>query len=166
MKKKILVVCLLIALVLVPATAASYKGATKNNTLGLGLNVGTNSGLGLKAGIGKSDIIADLGFGALNFDFSIDAAYMYEVASIKLNNHNSIPVTVGGGANVGIDFKSFDSVNVGVFGMAGLEYTFKDVPINLYGRLGLGLNLGVEGDQVDAGFGWMLHIGALYMFDI
>ncbi len=61
MKKRVILAILLVLLILAPVTAASYRGSEKNGTVGVGLNVGTNTGLGLKFGMGDFDIQANIG---------------------------------------------------------------------------------------------------------
>lgn len=170
MKKKILVVCLLIALVLVPATAASYKGSTAKNTLGVGLNLGTNTGVGLKFGMGKFDVIGNVGIADFHFGnpttIAADAAASYEVYDIDIKGQHHMPITVGLGVNADFVIGSESSVSVGILAPVGIEYTIPTFPMNFYLRLAPGLDIKIDGSGVGFGFGFGAYLGALYMFDI
>ena len=61
--KKVLLALILVALVLVPAAAATER-ASKTD-LAVGLNLGTNNGVGIQYRMNDFDIIANVGFGFL-----------------------------------------------------------------------------------------------------
>ncbi|MDY5930697.1 MAG: hypothetical protein SPJ34_01550, partial [Candidatus Ornithospirochaeta sp.] len=61
MKKKALLICLLAALLVSPVFADSTKGTEKDGSFGLGLNLGTNTGVGMKFGMGSFDVLANVG---------------------------------------------------------------------------------------------------------
>ena len=52
-----------------------------------------------------------------------------------------------------------DSFNMDILGVARLEYTFKDTPINLYAEGGLGVNAFNEAE-----LGWTASAGVRYVF--
>jgi hypothetical protein len=57
--KKVLLALILVALVLVPATAAT-DGVAKSD-LAVGLNLGTNTGVGVQYRMDKFDIVGNVG---------------------------------------------------------------------------------------------------------
>ena len=65
MKKKVLVLLVIALMAAVPAMAASTRGAADDGSVGIGLNLGTNTGLGMKFGMGKFDIFADVGLSVI-----------------------------------------------------------------------------------------------------
>ena len=106
MKKKVLLIALLVALILAPVTAASYRGSEKNGTFGVGLNLGTNTGVGLKFGMGDFDILANIGLSnfqvsADRFSLAGDIAASYEVYDVDFGKGHHMPITVGGGVTMG-----------------------------------------------------------------
>ena len=58
MKKALTVLLVLVAIVAMPLAAADSRGTSEEGAIGIGLNLGTNNGLGLKFGMGKFDIVA------------------------------------------------------------------------------------------------------------
>ncbi len=169
MKKKVLLVAVLALLLLAPLTAASTRGTASDGSVGVGLNLGTNTGLGLKFGMGKFDVIANIGVDAMHIGsngvgLGGDIGAFYEVYDIEIDRRNHLPVTVGLMAPMGFFFGEQFAMNVGVLAAAGIEYTIPDVPINLYLRLGFGVDLGITNNGVEAGFGFSGGVGALWMF--
>ena len=168
MKKKVLVLLVVAVLAVAPAMAASYRGSAEEGSVGVGINLGTNTGLGLKFGMGKFDIFADVGLDAWHIGsdgvgLGGDVGVSYEVYDIDLGGKHHMPVTVGLMVPMGFFFGNSFSMNLGVVIQAGLEYQFPEVPILLYLRLGGGIDMKIVGD-------WMLgglfagSIGALWMF--
>ena len=49
MKKKVLVLLVVAILAITPAMAANSKGASEDGSVGIGLNLGTNTGLGVNS---------------------------------------------------------------------------------------------------------------------
>ncbi len=169
MKKKFILVLMLIALVLVPATAASYKGSTDDGTVGVGLNLGTNTGLGLKFGFGKFDILANVGLSNFqvtkdSFTLGGDVAVSYQVYDIEIDRKNHMPITVGIGASTGFRFAEKFGFDLDILVPVGIEYTFPEVPINLYVRLAPGMSI-MENTELKVGFAFAGYIGALWMFN-
>jgi len=165
--KKVLIVLALICLVAFPVMAGnSYTGATKKNSVGVGLNLGTNTGVGLRFGMGSFDILANVGinnFSFKPFTLSADAAASYKVYTIDGGKDLKFPITVGVGAKAAIAFGDTTAVDLGVLVPVGIEYTFSEVPVTLYIRLAPGVKL-LEATAFKIGFDYSGYIGALWNF--
>lgn len=172
MKKRVLIIALLIALILVPVSAASYRGSERDGAFGIGLNLGTNTGVGLKFGMGNFDILANVGL--LNFgigedglSMSGDVAVSYNVYTIDGGRNLEFPITVGLGATTSFHFGDPFLFNLGVVVPVGIEYSFAqlnpDVPITVYLRLAPGVSL-INGNDFKVGFAFAGYLGALWMF--
>ena len=168
MKKKVLVLLVVAVLAVAPAMAADYRGSTEDGSVGVGINLGTNTGLGLKFGMGKFDIFADVGLDAWHIGsdgvgLGGDVGVSYEVYDIDLGGKHHMPITVGLMVPMGFFFGNNFSMNLGVVIQAGLEYQFPEVPILLYLRLGGGIDMKIVGDWTLGGL-FAGSIGALWMF--
>ena len=168
MKKKVLVLLVVAVLAVAPAMAASYRGSAEEGSVGVGINLGTNTGLGLKFGMGKFDIFADVGLDAWHIGsdgvgLGGDVGVSYEVYDIDLGGKHHMPITVGLMVPMGFFFGNNFSMNLGVVIQAGLEYQFPEVPILLYLRLGGGIDMKIVGDWTLGGL-FAGSIGALWMF--
>lgn len=168
MKKRIIVIALLVLCLITPVFAASYKGAADKGSVGVGLNLGTNTGVGFRYGMGKFDVLAN--FGLNNFKFnpfsmSADAAVSYKVYTIDGGKRNlQFPITVGGGAALGMTFAdSSVGIDFALLLPVGIEYTFNEVPITLYLRLAPGLQL-FTNTNFKMNFAFAGYIGALWNF--
>ena len=74
MKKKLALLALVFVVLVTPAFSA---GVSKDNSVGVGLNLGTNTGVGLRFGLGDFDILSNLGFSMLDAfegDFRLNSA--------------------------------------------------------------------------------------------
>lgn len=168
MKKKVLVLLVVAVLAVAPAMAADYRGSAEEGSVGVGINLGTNTGLGLKFGMGKFDIFADVGLDAWHIGsdgvgLGGDVGVSYEVYDIDLGGKHHMPITVGLMVPMGFFFGNNFSMNLGVVIQAGLEYQFPEVPILLYLRLGGGIDMKIVGDWTLGGL-FAGSIGALWMF--
>jgi len=171
MKKKIAIVALLVLCLAAPVFAGNTIGASKRNTLGVGLNLGTNTGVGFRYGIGNFDVIANFGLDLLHIGsnglaFGGDAGVAYQVYNFDLGHGNYMPLTVGlvgvtsfAASDNGVDF------DLSVLVPVGIEYTFQDVPITLYLRLAPGMRI-MQNTAIDLGFDFGAYIGALWNFDL
>lgn len=164
MKKKVLLIALLVALILAPVTAASYRGSEKNGTFGVGLNLGTNTGVGLKFGMGDFDILANIGLSnfqvsADRFSLAGDIAASYEVYDVDFGKGHHMPITVGVGASMGFVFSDPFQFGLSVLVPVGVSYQIPDFPMQFYLRLAPGLAVLPE-----INFGFAGYIGALWMF--
>ncbi len=167
MKKRIVLVALLVLCLMAPVFAASTKGVTQKGSVGVGLNLGTNTGVGFRYGMGQFDVLAN--FGLNNFKFnpfsmSVDAAASYKVYTIDGGKRNlQFPITVGGGAALAITFAEKPAIDFSVLVPVGIEYTFADVPITLYLRLAPGVEI-FNASSFKLGFAFAGYIGALWNF--
>ena len=85
MKKKIAIIAVVFALIVTPVFAAG--GVSEDNSIGVGLNLGTNTGVALRFGLGDFDVLANFGFDMLNIfngDFTLagDAAASWNFYTI------------------------------------------------------------------------------------
>lgn len=166
MKKKVLVLLVVAILAITPAMAANSKGASEDGSVGIGLNLGTNTGLGLKFGMGKFDIFANVGLSFLNgYGLGADVGVSYEVYDIDLGGKHHMPVTVGLMAPVEMNWNPF-YLSVSALIHAGLEYQIPDVPVLFYLRLGLGakFNISKADDAKFVDFTGSGALGVLYVF--
>ena len=168
MKKKALVICLLAALLVAPAFAASTAGTDKDGSFGLGLNLGTNTGVGMKFGMGSFDVLANVGLD--NFKVSnagvgigFDTSCSFQVYDFKIDSQNHMPLSVGLGVSSKFFFGNEFKFGLDVLFPVGLSYQFPKVPIELYLRLAPGLQV-FKDTQLQLGFGMGAYIGALYKF--
>ncbi len=173
--KKVVLVVLLVALILAPVMAANnpmqkYSGATKKDSLGIGLNLGTNTGVGISYGMGKYDVIADIGlnnFGVYPLSLRADCCFVYTLYDVVLSDDLGIskatlPVTVGLAGAAGLTFADDFQFGVSVLVPVGIQYTFDNFPCTLYLRIAPGLSL-VDQSGFAIGFGFAGYIGALYL---
>ena len=162
MRKKVLLIALLVALILAPVTAASYRGSENDGAIGVGLNLGTNTGVGLKFGFGDFDVLANIGLDNFRFNpFSLggDVAVSYEVYDFDFGRGHHMPLTVGVGASMGFVFDDPFVFDLAVLVPVGISYQIPDFPMQFYLRLAPGLAVLPELDFAFAGY-----IGALWMF--
>ena len=170
MKKKVLVLLVVAVLAVAPAMAASYRGSAEEGSVGVGINLGTNTGLGLKFGMGKFDIFADVGLDAWHIGsdgvgLGGDVGVSYEVYDIDLGGKHHMPVTVGLMFPLGfvIHDNGFD-FDLGVAVQAGLEYQIPDVPLSFYLRLGVGPGFTFGSSGFHMYPAWSAALGMLYVF--
>lgn len=167
MKKKIVLIALLVLCLAVPAFSAT-RGVAKNNSFGLGLNLGTVNGVAMRFGMGDFDLLANVGFDVLNISadswtLTGDVAASYKVYTIDGGRNLQFPITVGISAVPSITFASETTVNFDVLVPVGIEYTFDEVPITLYLRLAPGLQV-IANTKVEPAFAFGGYIGALWNF--
>ena len=165
-KRTSLIVLALLLLILAPVTSASLRtSSAAYSKFALGLNLGTNTGLGFQYRVNRDfDVIGNLGlnnFGVSHLSF--DMAANYKVSEFTIDRAD-FDVTMGLGVNVGIPLSSGNGVHFAVLAPIGIMYHIHDVPIDLYFRLAPGLQI-VQGDVVDIDFAISAFIGALWRFD-
>ena len=166
MRKKVLLIALLVALILAPVTAASYRGSENDGAIGVGLNLGTNTGVGLKFGFGDFDVLANIGLDNFRFNpFSLggDVAVSYEVYDFDFGRGHHMPLTVGLGAKTGFDFAKTFGFDLAVVVPVGISYQIPDFPMQFYLRLAPGLGL-FNDSNFNLKFAFAGYIGALWMF--
>ena len=168
MKKKALLICLLAALLVSPAFSASTAGTEKDGSFGLGFYFGTQTGVGMKFGMGKFDILANY---RLN-DFEIsnagvfigfDTSCSFQVYDFKIDSQNHLPLSVGIGLSTGFDFSSNFTYDLGILVPVGISYQLHKLPAELYFRLVPALNI-VRWNSLNVGLRMDAYVGALYKF--
>ncbi len=167
MKKRIYpIVAILLVLVLVPLTAAPFRGTSASySKFALGLNLGTNTGLGFQYRANRDfDVIGNLGLNDFGVDhLSFDMAANYKISEFWIDRAD-FDVTMGLGVNVGIPLKEGENINFAVLVPFGIMYHFTEVPIDMYIRLAPGVRI-IKGGNVDIGFDMSAFIGALWRFN-
>ncbi len=168
MKKALTVLLVLVAIVAMPLAAADSRGTSEEGAIGIGLNLGTVNGLGLKFGMGDFDIIANIGLdvfhaGSKGLALGGDVGFQYEVYDIQIDGPHHMPVTVGLLVPMGFFIGDPFGMTLGIEAMAGLEYQIPDVPVLFYLRLAFGVDL-VLAPQFDVGFGFSGALGVMYVF--
>lgn len=156
--KKVLLAVLLLAMVLLPATAAERASKTD---LAVGLNLGTNTGVGVQYRMNDFDVIGNVGFGFIGgSSLSVDAAANYKVAEFNIEKAQ-FDVTVGGGAALSIPFEEGKKLGLAAIVPVGIVYSMdnKDLPLDFYLRLAPGVSI-----LPDVGFHMGGYIGALWRF--
>ncbi len=169
MKKKIAIIAVVFALIVTPVFAAG--GVSEDNSIGVGLNLGTNTGVALRFGLGDFDVLANLGFDMLNIfngDFTLagDAAASWNFYTIDGGRGLEFPLTVGAGVNTAISFNDGVKTDLSVIVPVGIEYNFNqisDVPITMYLRLAPGMQM-LKANKWDPSFDFAFYLGALWNF--
>jgi hypothetical protein len=166
--KKLVLVLVLVAMILVPVTSAAMEtSSAAKSTYAVGLNLGTNSGIGFQYKLNKDfDLIGNLGLD--NFAttrLSFDAAVNVKVYQFSIEDAD-FDVTVGAGAYVGIPLQSGLGFDVSAIVPVGIVYSFDEdiAPIDLYIRLAPGLQI-IKANVIDLGFDFMGYIGGLWRFN-
>lgn len=166
--KKVFFVLVLVALILVPATSATFTtSSAANSKYAVGLNLGTNTGVGFQYRMGdKFDVIGNLGL--RNFGVSklaLDAAANFKVYEFSIQDFD-FDVTVGGGLYLGIPIQSGYKVDLAVLVPVGLVYSIDEdiVPIDVYFRLAPGAML-INNGTTGFDFGISSYLGALWRFN-
>ena len=152
--RKVVLTLAIITLILVPVAAT--------NSFALGLNLGTNTGLGVQYQMNDFDVVGNVGYGFLNNGYiSVDAAASYKVADFSINKAH-FDVTAGIGGLLGISLDSEEKLSVAVILPVGLKYSLanKDWPLDFYFRVFPGLKVfkGVD-------FVWGANVAALWRFN-
>lgn len=169
MKKKIALMVLIFAMLVTPVFALG--GVSEDNSFGVGLNLGTNTGVGLRFGFGDFDILSNIGFDVLNvfsgnFVLAGDVTASWNFYTIDGGRGLEFPLTVGVGANTAIAFNDGVSASLSAIVPVGIEYNFSqisDVPITMYLRLAPGLRI-ISANRVDVGFAFAGYLGAIWNF--
>ena len=165
-KRTYLVVFTLLVLILVPVASAPFGGSSAAySKFALGLNLGTNTGLGFQYRANRDfDVIGNLGFNDFgNSHLSFDVAANYKIGQFNIDRAE-FDVTMGGGVNVGIPLKAESGFDFAVLVPFGVVYHFTEAPIDVYFRLAPGFQI-VKGDEVGFGFGFSGFLGALWRFN-
>ncbi|MFA6784452.1 MAG: hypothetical protein WC136_10390 [Sphaerochaeta sp.] len=164
MKKKMFLVLFLVALVLAPAASATLTtSSAANSKYAVGLNLGTNTGVGFQYRMNREfDVIGNLGLNNFGLKYlSFDVAANYKVYEFSIEKAD-FDVTVGVGPYVGIPIDAESKVALSVLAPVGLVYSINDndIPLDLYLRIAPGLKILPE-----IGFGFSGYLGALWRFN-
>ena len=166
MKKRtyVIVVALLVMFLVPVASAPLRTSSAAYSKYALGLNLGTNTGLGFQVRANRDfDIIGNLGLDNFNSSqLSFDVAANYKINEFSIDRAD-FDVTMGLGVNVGIPLNSDDGFDFSVLVPFGIVYHFTEVPIDVYFRLAPGIQI-VKGNDVGLGFGFSAFLGGLWIF--
>ena len=139
MKKKLLTVVALMALVMLPTFA-------KSSDMSAGLAVGTINGVGFKYNVNK-DITAGgtVGWDLLEGTINVEGFGLYKVAEVDMQK-DVIDINAGLGGAAKIPLSNTDMFGLSVLAMGEASYSFDgDFPIDLLLRLEPGLGMTFEG---------------------
>ena len=170
MKKRLVMLALALVMIVTPVFA--IVGVAEDDTVGVGLNLGTNTGVALRFGLGDFDILSNLGFSMLrafegDFGMSGDVAFSWNYYTIDGGRGLEFPLTIGLGANVDIDFSNDFNTDFAILFPIGIEYNFaqlnSDVPITVYFRFAPGFSI-VQNSKADVGFAYGVYLGAMWNF--
>ncbi len=151
--KKVVFAILAVMLVLVPVSAQS--------NFALGLNLGTNMGVGFQFQMKDFDLVGNVGYSLVDAKhLSVDAAASYKVADFAISKAQ-FDVTAGIGGYVNIPFSDQASLGAAVLVPVGVKYSLanKNVPLDFILRLSPGLRI-----LPDLGFGFGGNLAILWRF--
>ncbi len=159
--KKVLLALILVALIVVPVTAAT-GGAAKSD-LAVGLNLGTNTGVGVQYRMNDFDIVGNVGLENFGGTLAVDAAanfafYEFEIEKAKFD------VTAGAGLALSIPFDG-SGVSLEAIIPVGLFYSMNndDFPLDFYLRVGPTVRI-IKGTKANLIGGYGV-LGALWRFN-
>lgn len=170
MKKKIALVLLALVLLATPAFAAG--GVTRDNSWGIGVNLGNNTGVALRFGFGDFDLLANVGLAAFSLNsnglgLGGDVAFSWNFYTIDGGADLEFPLSIGLGASTQVHFGDPTGANLSVIVPVGIEYDFSqlnsDVPITAYFRLAPGVTI-LRANKVDIAFDFVAYLGAIWTF--
>lgn len=168
MKKKIVLIALLVLCLAAPVFA-SLNGVTRKDSLGVGLNLGTNTGVAFRYGMGDFDITANVSFDVLEvFNGTVviagDVGGAWNFYTIDGGRNLQFPLTFGVSAVPALVIgDGTTSFNFSILFPVGIEYTFDDVPITVYLKLAPGMSI-VDNASVKVSPEFGAYIGALWNF--
>ncbi len=167
MKKRtyLIVFALLVMMVAPVASAPLRTSSAAYSKFALGLNLGTNTGLGFQVRANRDfDVIGNLGFNDFgNSHLSFDVAANYKIGEFNIDRAD-FDVTMGLGVNVGIPLQDSYGFDFTVLVPFGVVYHFTEVPIDVYFRLAPGLQI-VKDNEVGVGLGFSGFLGGLWRFN-
>lgn len=157
--KKIVLVLVLAAMILAPVAAKGTTGAS-TTTYGIGLNLGTPSGLAFQYKVSKEfDLIANLDYGFYGKWVGGGVGVNFKVADFDWTD-GSWFLTVGAMGDIGVTLGDNSGFYLSAVAPVRLNYQFPKAPWSFYVSVAPGVaifpNLGFA---IDGG------IGAMYLFD-
>ncbi len=153
--KKVLFTLLAVMLVLAPVSA--------KNDVAVGVNLGTNMGVGFQYQMKDFDLVGNVGYSLLDLQnphLSVDAAASYKVYEFAINKAK-FDVTVGLGGSANIPFTQGGGFGVAALVPVGLRYSLdaKNVPLDFILRVSPGVQI-----LPKVGFGWGANLAVLWRF--
>lgn len=138
---------------------------TTHPTWAAGLALGTNSGAQVNYRVNpRLTVEGVVGFGILKKNLLVEAYGLYNVHSFQINEE-MLDVNAGAGASLGLKFDSSTTINMGVYGVGELSYSFDDnLPLDLALRVGIGANFDFTGDGIKTSLGVPAAITCTYRF--
>lgn len=169
MKKKIMLLALALVMLVTPLFAIG--GTSEDNSVGVGINFGNNTGVALRFGFGDFDVLANIGVSmfSLNssgYGFGGDAAFNWNLYTIDGGRGLEFPLTIGAGLSTSVHFGDPTIFNLAVLFPFGIEYDFaqiSDVPITVYFRLAPGFSL-ITANDLNVKFELGAYLGAIWTF--
>lgn len=155
MKKKLLTVVALIALVMVPNFA-------KSSDMSVGLALGTINGVGFKYNVDKDITVGGtLGFDLIGGTLNAEGFGLYKVTEVQVDKLD-FDINAGAGASLNVPL-SGGAFSLSVLGMGEASYSFdsKDYPIDLLLRLEPGIGMTFS-SGVKAAFVMQASVQALW----
>ncbi len=158
MKKKLLTVVALIALVMVPTFA-------KSSDMSAGLALGTINGVGFKYNVDKDITVGGtLGFDIIEGTLNAEGFGLYKISEFQIEKEN-FDVNAGAGASLNVPLKTGGAFSVSVLGMGEVSYSLdnKDFPLDFLLRLEPGIGM-TFANSFDAKFVMQGSVQALWRF--
>lgn len=167
MNKKVIALVLIFALALCSVFAQSTTGTSKKNAFSLGIGLGTNNGVALKYGFGKFDLQGNVGVKVVGgVQFCGDVGAFYNFYDWKFNTGTftkTQTISFTAGPVCAISYKS-NTLGIDVLGVAGAEYTWSDVPVTMFLKLGAGYGMKIAQSSFTGSVAFYGVLGALYTF--
>ncbi|MEA5027541.1 MAG: hypothetical protein VB056_01570 [Sphaerochaeta associata] len=159
--KKVVLALILVALILVPATAAT-EGASRSD-FAVGLNLGTNTGVGVQYRMNNFDIVGNAGLENFGGTLAADAAANFAVYEFNIEKAK-FDVTVGAGLALALPFDG-SGVSLEAIFPVGLFYSMdnNDFPLDFYLRVGPTVRI-IKGTKANLIGGYGV-LGALWRFN-
>ncbi|HTK82027.1 MAG TPA: hypothetical protein VL633_07025 [Bacteroidota bacterium] len=145
--------CMMVLLVLLSLLALPATGRSQGSGFGVGVIVGEPTGFSFKGWMdSKSAIDAGLAWSFVRgTSFHVHADYLFHSFGV-FNSEETIPLYFGVGGR--IKTVSGGDARLGVRGVIGIGYFFKDAPVDLFLEVAPVLDLTPATEmQVNAGFG-------------
>lgn len=157
MKKSIVAVLLVFSVALAPALA--------ENTFSIGVNTGTETGVGARWQSGGFDLMGHFGwenYKVSPFTLGGDLQGSYRVATIAKGHSIEVPLTLGLGISTDVDMNGLWNISANV--PVGFEYALAEVPMTIYLRVAPGVRFYSDG-AFDCAFSCKVYAGGLWCFD-
>lgn len=166
MKKRILIMAVMMILTIsLNAEDKEIKTITvEGNELAGKLKAGIAFGYptGLTAGWRLSNTVEANLLLATNFlGFTVGVSPLFTIVNLEIEDE-IFPISVGPAVNLNLGFLNSNSLDI--LAMIRAEYSFVDIPLNLFLEGGLGVNIGLETSGEAINFGGSAALGVRYIF--